>query len=101
MVRAFLLALLLIGFGPAAAQPGDVAGANDHPAVTRYPGALIKWHAVENFLPYKVATGPVTGYRTIGEWIETGGRVTRIYYETPKGRTHAEVFENYRKALAD
>ena len=97
-----LLPLLLLALvTQARADPGDVAGSADHPAVTRYPGAVIKWHTVENYLPYKVAVGPVTGYRQIGDWIETEGRLTRIYYEVAGQKTHAEIFANYEKALAD
>ena len=35
--RTAPLALLLIA-APAAAEPGDVPGSADHPAVSRYPG---------------------------------------------------------------
>jgi len=44
--------------------------------------------------------GPVTDYRTIGEWIETEGRVTRNFYSLTGGeRTHPEVWKNYQDAL--
>ncbi len=80
---------------------GDVSGAKDHPVVTRYPGSEIKWYDVQAFEPYAIATGPVTGYRAIDEWIETQGRTTRIYYELEGAKTHSEVFANYKKALVD
>ena len=93
----FVLALALVLFFPTNAQ--DVPGSQDHPALTRYPGSVIKWYKVENFIPYKIAAGPVTGYKTIGQWIEVEGRVTRIYYELAGERTHSEVYKNFKDAL--
>lgn len=78
----------------------DIEGSADHPVISRYPGSVIQWYEVNNHRPYKLAVGPVTGYRTIGDWIETEGRVTRIYYALTGGeRTHSEVYTNYRDAL--
>ncbi len=79
----------------------DVAGAMDHPMLTRYPKSVIKWHDVQTFMPYKIAVGKVSGYRKIDEWVETKGKVTRIYYELLGERTHADVYANYKKALTD
>lgn len=101
-MRLSILTLALALLAPAAlAEPGDIAGSADHPAVTRYPGSVIQWQATDNYLPYRVAIGPVTGYRQIDEWIDTEGRVTRTYYEVAGGRTHAEIYANYEKALTD
>ncbi|PKP78807.1 MAG: hypothetical protein CVT81_02080 [Alphaproteobacteria bacterium HGW-Alphaproteobacteria-3] len=82
-------------------QPGDTAGAQDHPAVSRYPGSLIKWHDTQAFNPYAIATGPITGYRQIDEWTEAEGRLTRIYYELEGEKTHTEVYANYKRALEE
>lgn len=82
-------------------QPGDVPGAQDHPAVSRYPGSLIKWHDTQAFNPYAIATGPVTGYRQIDEWTEAEGRLTRVYYELEGDKTHTEVYANYKRALEE
>jgi len=37
----------------------------------------------------------------IDEWIETQGRLTRIYYELVGERTHGDVYANDKKALED
>ena len=94
------LALILV-FGaavPAAAQ--DIDGVTEHPMISRYPGQEIRWQHIENYMPYRVPVGPVTGYRTIGEWIDTAGRVTRTFYrlEGPD-RSFSEVYKNYLDAL--
>ncbi|MEM9705671.1 MAG: OmpA family protein [Pseudomonadota bacterium] len=98
-MRATVLAAFLALFATyASAQDAD--GCDDHPAVDRYPGAVLEWCKTDNFLPYKIPVGPVTGYRRIGEWVETEGRVTRNFYSLKTGRTHAEVWQNFRDALA-
>lgn len=96
---AILFCLPLIITSPAAAQDAD--GCSDHPALTRYPNSILEWCQIENYMPYKIAVGPVTGYRTIGEWIETEGRVTRNFYSLIGERTHNEVYKNYRDALIE
>lgn len=53
----------------------------EHPMFERYPGQVITWQHIENYQPYQVAVGPVTGYRAIADWIETEGRVTRTFYK--------------------
>ncbi|MHA1599742.1 MAG: OmpA family protein [Alphaproteobacteria bacterium] len=92
-------ALVLILSGSSFAE--DVASSKDHPVVSRYPGSEIKWYDAQAFEPYAIAIGPVTGYGKIGDWIETQGRTTRIYYELAGRKTHTEVFENYEKALRE
>lgn len=78
----------------------DIDGAIEHPMIERYPGQVIAWQHIENYQPYKVAVGPVTGYRTISDWIETEGRVTRTFYKYEnEERSYAEVYKNYLDAL--
>lgn len=96
----FFFAILALG-GAAEALAQDVSGSKDHPAVTRYPGSEIRWYDEQAFEPYAIATGPVTGYRQIDDWIDVEGRTTRIYYELEGAKTHTEVYANYRKALRD
>lgn len=100
-MRSILLACTALALSLAATAQ-DVEGGHDHPVLTRYPDSVIRWYSVENHKAYKVPKGPATGYRLIGDWIETEGRLTRIYY-TLEGekRTHGEVYQNYMKALRD
>ena len=101
MFRLFLSALLLVVCLSLPAVAQDVTGAKDHPMLTRYPQSVIKWYDVQTFMPYKIAVGKVGGYRKIDDWVETKGKVTRIYYELVGERTHADVYANYKKALTD
>jgi len=78
----------------------DIEGASDHPMVSRYPGMELSWQEIENYRPFRIPFGPVVGYRTIADWIDTEGRVTRNYYSyqgTERGYT--EVYKNYLDAL--
>jgi len=85
---------------PAAALGQDVEGAQEHPMIQRYPGQDIAWQVIENYMPYAIAVGPVTGYRQIDDWIQTEGRVTRTFYALDGAdRTYSEVYSNYLDAL--
>jgi hypothetical protein len=75
------LAVILIGLlfaTPAVAQ--DVEGGEDHPLITRYPGSSITWYERQEFEPYRIAVGPVTGYRTIDDWVEVEGLSSGVYF---------------------
>ncbi len=91
---------LLVTTPLAVPEDGDVEGVQEHPLITRYPGQVITWQEIENYRAFKVPVGPVTGYRQIGEWIETQGLVTRTLY-TYRGtdRTVSEIYQNYLEGL--
>ncbi len=96
--RALAALAFVFATHPAVAQ--DVDGVVEHPMIERYPGQVIAWQHIENYQPYKVATGPVTGYRTISDWIETEGRVTRTFYKYEgEDRSFSEIYKNYLDAL--
>jgi OOP family OmpA-OmpF porin len=78
----------------------DVDGVIEHPLISRYPQQQIRWQQIENFMPYRVPVGPVTGYRKIDEWIDTQGRVTRSFYRyRGTERSYGEIYQNYVEAL--
>ncbi|MEM9169624.1 MAG: OmpA family protein [Pseudomonadota bacterium] len=102
MKYVLLAVVVLIGAGgltPSFAQDAD--GCADHPAIARYPGSVLEWCTVENYMPYKVPAGPVTGYQRIGDVIDAEGRVTRNFYSLKGERTHSEVWKNYADALKE
>ncbi|MEM7276758.1 MAG: OmpA family protein [Pseudomonadota bacterium] len=102
MLKVFLAIIATLGFvlSPVLGVSQDIDGVVEHPMIKRYPGQVIAWQHIENFQPYKVAVGPVSGYRTISDWIETEGRVTRTFYKYEgEDRTFSEVYKNYIDAL--
>jgi len=88
-----------LAFGSMLLNAQDVENSSDHPLLTRYPGSKIVYYEEQQFKPFKIAVGPVTGYRTIGEWLETEGKQTRIYYELEGETTVTEVYRNYMTAM--
>lgn len=103
ILSALTIALFTICLAPwPAALADDVEGVQEHPMIERYPGQEIRWQKIENFMPYEIAIGPVTGYRYIADWIETEGRVTRTFYALEgEERTYSEVYLNYLEALKE
>lgn len=97
LIRSFILLLILVST-PSLAQ-SDVEGSEDHLIISRYPGSVIEWYDVQEFDRYKIATGPVTGYRRIDDWLQVEGKVTRIFYTLSGSRSSNEVYLNYSKAL--
>lgn len=95
-----LVAILGVSTLVVAAQAEDIEGIQEHGLVSRYPGQEIRWQQIENYMPFRVPVGPVSGYRQIGEWIDTQGRVTRTFYRYEGAeRSYSEFYLNYLEAL--
>ncbi len=77
----------------------DKSGCEDHPLISRYPGAIIEYCDSKNYSEFTIATGPETGYRTIDEWTNVSGQQTRIYYSLKGDKIVSEVYQNYLTAL--
>jgi outer membrane protein OmpA-like peptidoglycan-associated protein len=78
-----------------AAAPAPAS--EDHPLVSRYEGSKPTSRKVEDFGRYSLATRTSPKGDPEGEVLE--GKVTRIVYENPAGRSTLEIFRNYREAL--
>lgn len=95
-----ILLCLSISFTLTVQAQGDAADCADHPLISRFPGSVLIWCSADNFSEYHIATGPVTGYRNIDEWIDLEGKVYRHNYELYNSTaTMNEVYQNYRNAL--
>lgn len=98
--KSILASSILLILAAPLATAGDIEGIQEHSMISRYPGQDIRWQHIENNMPYRVPVGPVTGYRTIDDWIETEGRVTRTHYRYQgTDRTYSEIYQNYLEAL--
>ena len=96
-LSAFLLTIILLS--PLSFAQSDIEGSKDHPLITRYPGSHILYYDEQDYSTYSIATGPVTGYKMISEWLDVEGKFTRIYYELEDNTTITQIYANYQKAM--
>lgn len=95
-----LLVLLTLA---ATAHTADIAGSKDHPMISRYEGSEIIKYEQRAFdsaalikSPVKLAGGRA---KNPDSFLALEGRITRIAYRAPQGRSVLEVFRNYEQAL--
>lgn len=81
----------------ATAQARDARGSSDHPVLTRYPGSHIQTYKQVDFDRYPLALGVENHAPAKIQQIE--GRVTKIGYVNPTGRSAFEIYRNYEDAL--
>ena len=88
--RLLTIALCSIGAAHAQALP-DAPGAQDHPAVSRYAGS---WLVAQDSRAFDQVALPAGNASDTVE-----GRVTRLFYVGPAGKSVLEVQRNYEQAL--
>ena len=83
----------------------DVTG-RDHPLLKRYEGSFIVAYSQKEYDKYKVVVGKAlnkyaegSGGKTVEKELPVEGKVTRITYYAPQGRSVTEVFRNYEQEL--
>ena len=111
MKLSFITLSALVAFAliipPVMAQSQDKAGAKDHPVLKRYQDSFIFEYSEEAFAEYLLPLGkalnpsvPGSEGRTIEKEEMIEGRVTRLSYLAPAGRSALEVYRNYEQELA-
>jgi outer membrane protein OmpA-like peptidoglycan-associated protein len=99
-IRTAFVACLLLGLSAslAAGQDQDAEGSKDHPLISRYPGSYISHYLTKEFDEFTLPLGKLTDDKfTKSQHLE--GKITRIVYVAPAGRSVLEVFRNYQGAL--
>ncbi len=100
--QSLIVSLLCLAF-PAMAQHADSPGSEDHPMVTRYEGSFIDGSEVRDFDEFVLPLGPAVrnadGARVPREQAALEGRITRILYRGPDGRSSLEILRNYQAAV--
>ena len=85
------------------AQQPDSPGSEDHPMVTRYEGSFIDGHEFREFDEFVLPLGPAVwnddGVKVPERQALLEGRITRILYRGPDGRSSLEILRNYQSAL--
>lgn len=109
--RAAVALIALSGWTYAGtALAADLPGSADHPLVGRYAGSSIVEYRQADFdeaallqAPHDFGAVVDSGNyddRSGPEWLKVEGRVTRIRYAIPPGRSSLEVLRNYQQSLA-
>lgn len=80
------------------ARAADVPGSHDHPMISRFAGSTIGGYQQ---LDYGVAVLPLGRAQSNGlaKADRVEGKITRILYVVPAGKTGVEVFRNFEDAL--
>jgi len=81
------------------AQDQDVEGSKDHPLVSRYPGSVIDKYASTEFDEFTLPLGKLKDDSVPEKSQHLEGKITRISYAAPAGRSLLEVYRNYESAL--
>jgi hypothetical protein len=99
-IRTAFLACLLLGLSApfAAGQDQDAEGSKDHPLISRYPGSYIKNYLTKEFDEFTLSLGKTSDLK-FAKSLHLEGKITRIVYTPPLGRSVLEVFRNYQGAL--
>jgi len=100
-IRILFVTCLVLGLSApfAVGQDQDAEGSKDHPLISRYPGSYIAKYLTKEFDEFALPLGPVDEENTITKNQHLEGKITRIVYVAPAGRTVLEVFRNYQAAL--
>jgi outer membrane protein OmpA-like peptidoglycan-associated protein len=96
----FVACLLLVLSAPfAAGQDQDEEGSKDHPLISRYPGSVIEHYLTREFDEFTFPLSKLTNENNFTKSQHLEGKVTRIVYVAPEGRSVLEVYRNYQGAL--
>ena len=98
------IALLAVGAGAGAlALAEDVQGSRDHPRLSRFAGSEIMGYDHRAFDEFVLPLGPQVRDQNdkivLSKSQRLEGKLTRILYKTPAGKTTLEVYRNYERAL--
>lgn len=100
-LSAFLA--LVISLCAFSAYAADIEGSADHALVPRYEGSEIVAYQSDAFSEHRLLNAPAANYGGIDKnhdaTLLLEGKVTRISYRAPAGRSALEVFRNYENAL--
>ena len=96
--RMLASCLVLLAGSFVAAQDHDLEGSKDHPMISRYPGSVIIAYVTHEYDEFLLPLGKVEDDQpTKSQHLE--GKVTRITYQGPNGRSTLEVMRNFESAF--
>jgi OmpA-OmpF porin, OOP family len=103
-LRTTLSVAVLMALPAAYAQkrPAELPGGKDHPAVSRFNGAVLENVAIENFVSLRIPQGPgktVDSKLAFDNAVTVEGKLSAYYYVQPASASPLEVLRNYQSAL--
>lgn len=98
---AAALAATLALSAHAEAPKADVTKSADHPILKRFTGSLLVGYAQQDWdqRSFPDASGVSKSDDKFAHPVDIEGRVTRLFYLAPLGKSPLEVFRNYQQAL--
>jgi len=79
----------------------DVPGSQDHPLVQRFTGSVLVGYAKADWDAAQVpASSQLTPEKSFKDLVAVEGKVTRLIYIAPLGKSPLEVYRNYEQALS-
>ena len=102
-MSVLLLAQLFFCIQPVHAA-SDIKDSKDHPMFSRYEGSRIIGYQHREYDEFRAIIGPAQGnsYNVTWPSVENlEGKVTRILYRAPEGRSSLEVMRNYRAEISE
>lgn len=89
---------LLVVLLPVLVFAQDIANSQDHPLISRYPGQSIRGYDVKEYDQYNLVLS-VDKAGAPEKTRKLAGKVTRVYYRNPVGRSTSEIFRNFEDGL--
>jgi OOP family OmpA-OmpF porin len=80
----------------------DVKGGTDHPVISRFTGSLLVGYGQQDWAATVLpGAGGVskTERNKFADPLQVEGKITRLFYVSPEGKTPLEVFRNQQQAL--
>jgi len=102
-LRSMLAILLMASWLSPSASAGtvpakDLPGSRDNPIVSRFAGSVIVGYQASNYDQLLLPLGPYADQK-ISHTATAEGRITRIAYVVPAGKSALEVWRNFQDAL--
>lgn len=83
------------------AQTKDASGAHDSPYISRFQGAVLAGYQMSDYDQLALPLGQYDHKREVlSKTGQVEGKITRLFYFAPKGKSMLEVFRNYERAFA-
>lgn len=104
-IRAALALLASLSFAAtsalADAPKADVAKSADHPVLKRFTGSVLAGYAQQDWdqRTFPDARGVAKDDDKFANPVNVEGKVTRLFYLSPVGKSPLEVYRNYQQAL--